>query len=274
MTTPGISLYDTPFHNGPPMPPQAPYRLNSLRKGLDVLACFTRRDTWTLAELAVALDLSKPTIFRILHTLEGAGFLSKMQGARYAAGLRLHAASPKGERLSWQSLPHLQDLAQSTGESVHIGILHGAEAICVQAVEGTRLVRMRAFVGKRTPAHASALGKILLAHLPAPELDALLAGRPLTAFTRRTLTDPGALRAALKRIRTQGWALDEEEMEPGLRCLGVPLADHTGRAIAAIALSAPASRMNRERVASLIPQLQDTAARIARTLGGAIRDAA
>ena len=243
-----------------------PYHLASLRKGLDVLACFAQRDSWTLAELAAALDLSKPTIFRVLHTLEDAGFLTKTQDARYAAGPRLHASLPRGEHLSWQSLPHLQDLAEATGESVHVGVLHGAEAVCVQAVEGTRLVRMRAFVGKRTPAHASALGKILLAHIPPSEVNTLLARHALTRFTRRTLTDPAALRAALRRIRTRGWALDDEEMESGLRCLGVPLADQTGRIIAAIALSAPAHRMNRERIAVLIPQLQDTAARVARTL--------
>lgn len=249
------------------MPSQTdPYRLASLRKGLDVLACFARRDTWTLAELAGALDLSKPTIFRILHTLEDAGFLTKTQDARYAAGPRLHASLPKGERLAWQSLPHLQDLAETTGESVHVGILHGAEAVCVQAVEGTRLVRMRAFAGKRTPAHASALGKILLAHIPPSELNTLLAAHKLARFTRRTLTNAAALQTALKRIRTQGWALDDEEMEPGLRCLGVPLVDNTNRVIAAIALSAPAQRMNRERIASLVPRLQDTAARVARAL--------
>lgn len=257
------------------MPTQPdPYHLASLRKGLDVLACFARRESWTLAELAGALDLSKPTIFRILHTLEDARFLTKTQDARYTAGPRLHASLPRGEHLSWQSLPHLQDLAETTGESVHVGILHGAEAVCVQAVEGTRLVRMRAFAGKRTPAHASALGKVLLAHIPPSELNTLFAGHVLARFTRRTLTDPATLKAALKRIRTQGWALDDEEMESGLRCLGVPLIEHPNRVIAAIALSAPAHRMNRERIAALVPQLQDTAARVARTLGANIRDAA
>jgi DNA-binding IclR family transcriptional regulator len=157
---------------------------------------------------------------------------------------------------------------------VHVGILHEAEAICVQAVEGTRLVRMHAFVGKRTPAHASALGKVLLAYLPEPELDSLLAGRDLPGFTPRTLTDPAALRTVLARIRAEGWGLDDEEMEIGLRCLGAPITDHTGRVSACVALSAPAARMGPEHVAALIPRLQETAARISRILGSPLRLAA
>lgn len=258
--------------------PQDPYRLASLRKGLEVIDCFARRETWTLAELAAALDLSKPTIFRILHTLEEFGFLTKdADSGRYALGLRFHAlgsAALRREHLRWQALPPLQDLAESTGETVHVGILHVWEAICVQAVEGTRLIRMQAFVGKRTPAHASALGKVLLAHLPSPELDRLLAGCVLSGFTPNTLTDPDALRTELNRIRAQGWGMDNEEIETGLRCLGVPITDHTGRVSACVALSAPAARMEPEDISALLPRLQDTASRISVMLGSPIRQAA
>ncbi len=258
--------------------PQDPYRLASLRKGLEVIDCFTRRESWTLAELAAALDLSKPTIFRILHTLQEFGFLTKdPDSARYAPGLRFHAlgsAALRREHLRWQALPPIQDLAESTGETVHVGILHGWEAVCVQAVEGTRLIRMHAFVGKRTPAHASALGKVLLAHLPASELDHLLADRELPRFTPNTLSDPHALRAELERIRAQGWGMDNEEIETGLRCLGVPITDHTGRVSACIALAAPAARMEPQDLRALLPRLRDTASRISVMLGSPIRQAA
>lgn len=252
-------------------PPSDPYLLGSLRKGLEVIDCFSRQETWSQAELVVALGQSKATIFRILYTLEEFGYLNKdPDTGRYALGLRFHtlgSAAVRHEHIRWQALPPLQDLAQQTGETVQVGILYDNAAICVQAVEGTRLVRMQAFVGKRTPAHASATGKTLLAHLPDAEVEAYLSCRKLEAFTANTLTVPAKLRAALLRIRQDGYALDEEEMEIGLRCLAAPVADHTGRPCASVAISGPAGRMGPERMAELIPIVKTTAARISRMLG-------
>ena len=255
-----------------------PYLLGSLRKGLELLDCFTRQKTWSLAELAVALGQPKPSVFRLLHTIEAFGYLQKdPETGRYALGMRLHtlgSAAVRHEQLRWQSLAPLQDLARETGETVHVGILYDGEVICVQAVDGTRLVRMHAFVGKRTPAHASALGKVLLAQLPDAEIEAL-AARGLAAFTPNTLTDPASLRAALHGVRAEGYARDEEEMEPGLRCLGAPITDHTGRPCAAVAVSVPAMRMDPARIDALVPQLKATAGRISRMLGSpTLHDAA
>lgn len=251
--------------------PASPYMLGSLRKGLEVINSFTQRESWSLAELTAELGQSKATVFRILHTLEEFGFVNKDPvTARYTLGLRFHtlgSAAVRQEHIRWQALPPLQDLAQQTGETVQVGILYDGTAICVQAVEGTRLVRMQAFVGKRTPAHASALGKVLLAHLPEPEIEAFLASHDLQRFTPHTLTDPARLRAALQRIRADGHAIDDEEMETGLRCLGAPITDHSGRPCACVAISGPAARMTAEHVAELIPTLKSTAARISRMLG-------
>ncbi|HEY8289340.1 MAG TPA: IclR family transcriptional regulator [Acetobacteraceae bacterium] len=251
--------------------PRDPYLLASLRKGLEVIDCFTRQESWSLAELAAALRQSKPTIFRILHTLEEFGYLHKdPTTTRYTLGLRFHtlgSAAVRQEQLRWQALPPLQDLARDTGETVHVGILYDGEAICVQAVDGTRLVRMHAFVGKRTPAHASALGKVLLAHLPDGELDGLIATRGLARFTPHTITDPPALREALHQVRANGWAIDNEEMELGLRCLGAPITDHTGRPCACVAVAAPAARMDQARIEEVLPLVKDTALRISRMLG-------
>jgi DNA-binding IclR family transcriptional regulator len=253
--------------------PRDPYLLGSLHKGLEVLDCFARRESWSLAELAAVVGQSKPTIFRALHTLVEFGYLEKHAvTGRYAPGRRLRtfgsvAACPP-EQLSWQALAPLQDLARDTGETVHAGVLYGGEAVCVQAVEGARLVRMHAVVGKRTPAHASALGKVLLAQLPVPEQDAFLACRRLPAFTPRTMTSAPVLRQELRRIREQGWGLDDEEMELGLRCLGAPLIGVDGACIASIAVSAPAARMEPARIQALVPMVQATAERIARLLAG------
>jgi IclR family acetate operon transcriptional repressor len=251
--------------------PPGRYLLGSLRKGLEVIDCFTRRENWSLAELTAALGQSKATTFRILHTLEEFGYLSKDPiTARYSLGLRFHtlgSAAVRREQLRWQALPPLQDLAEATGETVHVGILYDGAAICVQAVEGTHLVRMHAFVGKRTPAHASALGKVLLAYLPDAEVEAFLSKRVLDALTPHTVVDPARLREALYLIRSEGYALDNEEIEIGLRCLGAPITDYSGRPCASVAISAPSMRMHSERLAELIPMVKLTATRISRMLG-------
>lgn len=248
-----------------------PYHLASLHRGLEVIDCFAARGSWSLAELAQHLGQNKATLFRVLHTLEQFGYVAK-DGAtgRYAPGLRLHtlgAAAMQHEMLRWQALPPLQDLAQATGETVHVGILHDGVAVTVQVVEGTHAVRMHSSVGKRSPAHASALGKVLLAYLPDAEVEALLARHGMRGFTANTITTPAALREALHRVRQEGYALDEEEIEQGLRCLAAPITDRSGRPSAALAISAPASRMTPEAIGALLPQVKAAAARISRMLG-------
>jgi len=248
-----------------------PYLLASLHRGLEVLDCFAERETWTLSDLAAHLGQSKATVFRVLHTLEQFGYLAKdAASGRYALGLRLHAlgsSAMRNEQLRWQSLPPLQDLAEGTGETVHVGILHDGVVVTVQIVEGTRAVRMHSVVGKRSPAHASALGKVLLAYLPDAEVDGIVAQRGLARFTPNTITEAGTLREALHRARLDGFARDEEEIEIGLRCLAVPITDSTGRPTAALAVSAPAARMDAAHAAALLPRVKSAAARISRMIG-------
>lgn len=248
-----------------------PYLLGSLNKGLAVLDCFARRPSWSLAELCAALGQNKTTVFRILRTLEDFGYLTKdTKTGRYALGLRLLSlggAAVRQETLRWQTLAPLQDLARDTGETVQVGVLNGADAVCVQAVEGTHLVRMQGFVGKRTPAHAGALGKTMLAWLDEADRGALFAGRELVRLTPNTITDLPRLEAALAIVRARGYALDEEEIEIGLRCIGAPILDASGRVAAALAISAPAARLDAARLAELVPVVLATARTISGLLG-------
>ena len=239
---------------------RGPYFLGSLSKGLEVIDCFARQSSWSLAELANTLQQSKPTIFRILHTLEEFGYVQKdTQTTRYSLGLRFHtlgSAAVHHEHLRWQALPPLQDLAIETGETVHVAILYDGGAICVQAVDGTHLVRTQSLLGKRSPAHASAMGKILLAHLPEHDVEAMFATQPLARFTANTITDLTTLVQSLRQARKDGWIVDNEEMELGVRCLAAPIRDARDRVCAALALSAPASRMDPARIARLVPGIK------------------
>lgn len=256
---------------GPPAGTKDQYLLASLHRGLEVLDCFSERPSWTLSDLSARLSLNKATLFRALHTLEQFGYLAKDAATgRYALGMRLHAlgaSAVRHEQLRWKALPPLQTLAESTGETVHVGILHEGVVVTVQVVDGTHAVRMHSTLGKRSPAHASALGKVLLAYLPDAEVEAAVAMHGLPRFTENTITTAAALREALHRVRLEGHAADEEEMEAGLRCLAAPVTDHSGRPTAAVGISAPAARMDAARVAELIPRVKACAARISRMLG-------
>lgn len=252
-------------------PDRDPYLIGSLRKGLEVIDCFAQRDSWSLTELAGHLGLNKATAFRILHTLQESGYLAKdEETGRYRLGMRFYSlgkTAVRHEQLKWQALPPLMQLAETSGETVYVGILYEGDAVCVQIVDGTELVRMHSFVGKRSPAHASALGKVLLAHMPDAEVDDYVAAYGLKGLTANTITDPSIFREELRRIRDQGYALDNEEMAPGLRCIGAPVTDHTGRPFATVSLSAPADRMTGQRVTDLVPQVRAAALDISRLLG-------
>ncbi|MDE2333307.1 MAG: IclR family transcriptional regulator [Rhodospirillales bacterium] len=246
-----------------------PYLLESLRKGLAAIDAFARRGSWSLAELTLELGQTKPTVFRILHTLEEAGFVRRQSDGRYLPGPRLQqlgAATARQETLRWQALGPLQDLAASTGETAHVSILHEGESVCVQAAEGPRMLRMRALVGRRTPVHASALGKALLAQLSPREVDAILTTRGLAKLTPRTIVSRRGLHAALAEVRVRGFAVDDEEIEAGLRCVAAPIP--LSGLVAAVGVSAPAERMTLGRVQPVATTIRATAAHIADLLRG------
>ena len=252
-------------------PDRDPYIIASLRKGLDVIDCFGEQESWSLAELTAHLGMNKATVFRLLHTLQEAGYLDREEeSGRYRLGMRFYSLGHtvvRHEQLRWQALPPLMTLAETTGETVYVGILYEGDAVVVQIVDGIELVRMHSFVGKRSPAHASALGKVLLAYMPDAEVEEYVRTYGLKGFTENTFTDPAAFREELRSIRDQGFALDREEMARGLRCIGVPITDHTGRPFATVSLSAPADRMSPERIEALVPQVKDAAHDISRMLG-------
>jgi DNA-binding IclR family transcriptional regulator len=112
-------------------------------------------------------------------------------------------------------------------------------------------VRVPSSVGQRNPAHCTAVGKALLAHLPQNDLDALIRSRGLKAHTRNTITSPALLKRELRAIRERGYAIDDEEIEEGLRCVGAPVRDHSGRVVASMSIAGPAFRVTRGKATAL-----------------------
>jgi DNA-binding IclR family transcriptional regulator len=135
-----------------------------------------------------------------------------------------------------------RDVAAACDEAVHVAVLDGASVIYLVKVDSSHPVRMVSAVGRRLPAHCTAVGKMLLSSLDPTDLDALLLAGDLPGMTPESITEPDRLRAELDRVRAQDVAVDDGESDSAVRCVGAPVRDHTGRTIAAMSVSAPVIR--------------------------------
>jgi DNA-binding IclR family transcriptional regulator len=224
----------------------------------------------SLAECTALLGYSKPTTHRIMRTLAGHGLL-RNDGERgvYTLGLttlRLGMDFLEQLDLRREALPLIRELAERTGETVHLGILDGAEVVYIEKVESSHAVRMFSRIGHRMPACSTGLGKAILAFLPREEVETILPER-LPRRTPSTITDRAAFVAHLADLRRLGYSTDNIENEEGIRCAGAPVFDHTGAVCAAISIAGPASRVTPERFPELGTLVRDTAQRISARIG-------
>jgi DNA-binding IclR family transcriptional regulator len=230
--------------------------LSSVKKALELLDHFTaERPELSLAEISREVDAHKSSVFRVLTTLEAAGFLEKdPQSGKYRLGLKiLDLAGRVWGRHDIRQIatPYMEELARETGEVIHLAVLDGADIVYLEKKGQGQILTVATRVGGRNPAYASSMGKILLADLSESELKAVLGRGKLQKLTPNTITEMPRLTEELNRIREQGFALDNEETFPGIRCVGAPIRDAGGKVIAAVSVTVPAQRMNDERVREL-----------------------
>lgn len=245
--------------------------IQSLERGFAVLLAFdAERSNPSLAELAAATGLSRPAVRRILLTLQSLGYVVGNRG-RWRLTPRVltigqhYSAS---NTLIEIAQPHLLRLAEETHESASLAALDGAEVIYIARVPVRRIMTINVSVGTRIPAHATSMGRALLAWAPPNEIDRVIAESGLQAYTAHTLTDPTEFRAALRRVREQGWSLVAEELEEGLLSVSAPVRDRSSAVVAALASSTSSGRSNRERLRTeVVPLLLRTAEQISADLG-------
>jgi DNA-binding IclR family transcriptional regulator len=245
-------------------------RSGTLERGLRLLQFFAAAGEATPAEAAKATGLSRSATYRIADRLRGWGFLEANPATEAlrlgSEAVRLGMAALTSLEVTRLAPPHLRRLADQTKETVNLAVVDGDEVVYIDKEEGTLAVKMSAQLGSRRPLHCTALGKAYLAALAPEELEARLAGLELARFTAATITDPAALGAELERVRRRGWAVDDEEVEEGVYCLGAAVRDHRRLAVAAISVAGPAYRL-RARADQLGSQVAETAAAISRRLG-------
>jgi IclR family acetate operon transcriptional repressor len=163
--------------------------------------------------------------------------------------------------------PYLRSIATLTGESTHVAVLDGPRAVFVGRQSGAGILRVETTIGSSEPAYCTAVGKALLADHTEVELRRLFAAQPMTRYTPQTITTIDGLASELERVRRNGYAYDEEELHPGVRCLAAPIRDHRSRIVAAFGLSMPATRLTRDHIPALVEHIAGAAENVSSQLG-------
>lgn len=244
----------------------SPDHVQSLARGLAVVRCFdAAHPRRTLADVARATDLSRPTARRFLLTLVELGYV-RTDGTTFAltpAVLELGYSYLSALGLPEIAQPHLEALSTEVGESSSVSVLDGDDVVYVARVPVRRIMTVAITIGTRFPAYATSMGRVLLAALPDDELDAYLARTDFTDLTGRTAVTPDSLRDRILAARSEGVVVVDQELEVGLRSLAAPVHGPDGAVVAALNISTPAARYTDEDLDSvLVPALRRTAAAI------------
>jgi IclR family pca regulon transcriptional regulator len=239
---------------------RAPHFVRSFERGLAVIRSFdAEHPARTLSEVARACDLTRAAARRLLLTLVDLGYVVHCDGRLFRLTprvLELGYAYLAGLTLPQIAQPHLEQLVAETRESSSLCVLDGDDIVYVARVPTRRIMAATITVGTRFPAHVTSVGRVVLAALPDEELDARLARADLRPLTARSIASPGELRTELSRVRRQGYALVDQELEEGLRSVAAPVRDRDGQVVAGVNIAVHAGRTSVASVRrDLLPHL-------------------
>ncbi len=248
----------------------------SLERGLAILGCFTpKRPVLGIADIADELGMSRSTTHRYVITLVALGYLEQGASRKYRLGLRvtdLGMSALNSTGLREHAHPYLEELRQRSSYTTSLGVLDGSEILYVDRVRsyrrGQNKIDLDLHAGSRLPLHCTAIGKLLLAHLPEPEQRDLITQIKLTKQAPNTITSKKALREELEDIQTAGFAVNDQELTPDLYAIAAPVRNEVRETVAAVNLAAHSSMISLEElVDALSPHLLATADRISARLG-------
>lgn len=224
-----------------------------------------------VTEIAERLELDKANAHRTLAALMRLGYVEQDPSTRrYGATVRVVelARSVLDSRdLTVVAAPHLKSLWAASSENTHLAVLAGDHVVYISMLNGTTLLSVNTAIGQAQPLHCTATGKAIVANLPRGTAEGLIKSLDFESFTPRTLTDRAAFDKELAQVRVTGYAVDDREYHPGVRCIAAPVFG-IGGVMASLGISAPADRLDNDRLRVLAPLVVDTAGRVSRELGG------
>ena len=215
---------------------------------------------------------NKSTVMRLLLSLEKAGFLEKDPASgEYSIGVALFEAGSKyldRTDLHRQAMPLISELASLCNETAYLAVLNGREAVYLDRVESSKAIRTTSRVGGRVPLHCTGAGKAILAFLGDGQIEAILKGNKIKAFTPRTLTEKAKILKDLEGVRQRGYAVDNQEYEEEIKSIGAPIRDRNGKVTASICLVGPIWLMADEKIEKkLATEIREAARRVSQKLG-------
>ena len=240
----------------------------SVLKALDILELVSSSGkSISVSQVAKILEINRTTASRFVQTLESRGYLIKNNDSNaYQIGLKILPMAAKlldSNRLRVESLPYLDELAKKCGDRINLGILYEGEVLYLGGVDKPSLPMKYSLFGKTPPAHCCSIGKVILAHMPEEEVEAILDRKPLIKLTENTITDRKLFFQHLAEIRSQGYATDNQESQLGVFCRGALIKNSEGRGIGAISFTTN----NFEKLNEKVDDLLKTAEIISHAMG-------
>lgn len=246
-------------------------RLSSVTTAIRLLKAFSEDEVEIgVSALAQKLKVAKSTVHRLAVTLVAEGLLEQNpETERYRLGIGLFGLGTLVRRrmdLSNEARPYLFDLRKHTGETIILGIPSDTEVMHVYDLESPQALGIKSDLGARKPAYCTAVGRAIFAFAPEEMIDRVLTP-PLTKRTAHTITDVARLREVFAEVRERGFAVEDEESEPGIRVIAAPVRDSSGSVVGAVGVAGPSQRLSLDAVESFARPLLDTVATISSRLG-------
>lgn len=253
-------------------PQEATGTVQALDRGLRLLLVLAEQDEVTLTDITVDADIAPTSAYRLLVTLQQRGLVSFDEEAQtWSIGVeafRIGSAFLRRTNYLEAGRPIMRRLMEASGETSNMAIQDGQDVVFVSQVETHKPIRAFFRPGTRGAMHASGIGKALLAERARADVDAIVVESGLPAFTPATLTTRDALLSDLEHTRSRGWAVDDEESTPGMRCLAAPIFNEHSDAVAGISISGPAARLSDNVMAEFGPMVRKAADEITAMVGG------
>lgn len=248
-----------------------PESVAAVLKVFAILQALAERNDTGVSELSLRLAMPKATVYRFLQTMKSLGYVRQEASSdRYGLSMKVFELGTKAMQypeLIDVAKRYMEQLSESTSETIHLGMLIDSEIIYVHKVDSRHILGMYSRVGRRAPIHCTAIGKVLLAWRSAEYRDEILAGVEFKQYRKKTITNKEDFIRELDRTREQGFGVDREEFDDHIRCLGVPIFDHHQQVIAGLSVSFPTFRYPENREDEVVAQLQTVAKKISEELG-------
>ncbi|KRE64829.1 IclR family transcriptional regulator [Paenibacillus sp. Soil750] len=250
---------------------QERYTIQSIDKALDLLELLAEHGSLNLLELTDLLDQPKSSTYRIVLTLENRGFISRDdENGKYCLGykqLMLTRGMLERNTLRSAALHEMKKLSEMYGDTINLGVLLEGEVLYVEILESTQPLRMTDTVGSKSPFHATAMGKAMAAFLPEEKVKELIMLQGLPALTKNTIVSEKQFQLKLQQVREQGFALDDQEIVEGARCLAAPIFNMYGNVEGAVSMSGAMHRFADEVIPEMAESMKAAANRISQKLG-------